>query len=133
MGPVFEDSGEAGEAHPPPGAPDPEPRPHTVPLNRSEERSLSGLEHELRRSAPDLATEMSTLTAATAGRPGTAWGEADRVLRAVAIGVILLVLLPWQWLAVAVWLGLLLVGFPIAMVRAWRNATAHEGNAERNP
>ncbi|MBP2367479.1 DUF3040 domain-containing protein [Pseudonocardia parietis] len=103
-----------------------------MPLNRCEERSLSELEHELRRSAPDLDTEMSALTAATTGHPGAAWGMADRVLRAVAIGVILLVLLPWQWLAVVAWIGLLL-GVPVAMVWAWRNADAHEGNAERNP
>lgn len=116
---------------PPPGTPDPEPRPHTVPLNRSEERRLSGLEHELRRSDPDLDAEMSALTAATAGRSG-ARGVTERVLQAVAIGVIVLALLPWQWLAVALWFGLLL-GVPFAMVWAWRNAAPREGEAERNP
>lgn len=124
---------------PPPGAPDPEPRPHAVPLNRAEERTLSGLEDDLRRSDPGLDTEMSALNTAGAGRGRDTLGRgtADRVLQAVAIGVIVLALLPREWLAAVLSFGLLLgVPFAMAMVaaRARREAGYGEhGTGEHGP
>lgn len=120
---------------PPSGAPDPEPRPHAVPLNRSEERRLSGLEHELRSSDPDLDSEMSALN--PAGRAGPAavrevadHGRTDRILQAVAIAVIVLVLVPREWLGAVLSIGLLL-GVPLAMtmvaVKARRDTDDADG------
>lgn len=111
------------------GAPDPDPRPSARPLDRAEERSLSGLEGELRRSDPDLESEMSSLES-TAGGPGAAErAPIDRILQAVAVGVIVLVLVPNQWLAGLLSFGLLL-GIPLAMamiaVRAKREGMQDE-------
>ncbi|MFP5070440.1 DUF3040 domain-containing protein [Pseudonocardia nantongensis] len=119
---------------PPPGGPDPEPRPHAVPLNRSEERTLSGLENDLRRSDPGLDTEMSALNAAGAGSGWDALGRgtADRVLQAVAIGVIVLVLLPGEWLAAVLSFGLLL-GVPFAMAMVAARARREAGYGEHGP
>ncbi|MEJ8279896.1 DUF3040 domain-containing protein [Pseudonocardia spirodelae] len=120
---------------PPPdgGTGDPEPRPSARPLDREEERVLSGLEDELRRSDPDL--RLSPPDPAPRAAPG---GSADRILQGVAIGVIALVLVPSDWLAGLLSFGLLL-GIPVAMAwiafRARREqATAGpDGDAEPRP
>lgn len=96
------------------GAPDPDPRPCARPLNRREERSLSDLEQELRRSDPDLESEMSSLQPAAAA-PGTANpAMLDRVLQGIAIAAIVLVLVPTEWLSGVLSFGLLL-GVPVAL------------------
>ncbi|MEQ3554303.1 hypothetical protein WIS52_27880 [Pseudonocardia nematodicida] len=109
--------------------PDPEPRPSAEPLNRREEQSLSGLEDELRRSAPELETEMSSLEAAR--RTRTDNDRLNRILQAFAITVIVLVLLPSDWVASILSFGLLL-GIPLVMAfiaaRARREHTTGEGD-----
>lgn len=111
------------------GAPDPDPRPAARPLDRAEERSLSGLEGELRRSDPDLESEMSSLESTAGGHGAVDRAPIDRILQAVAMGVIVLVLVPNQWLAGLLSFGLLL-GIPLAMamiaVRAKREGTQDE-------
>lgn len=113
-------------------APDPEPRPYASPLNRDEERSLADLEGELRRSDPDLESDMSSLEARRASQDHF---SLDRVLQAVAIAVIVLVLVPADWLAGILSFGLLL-GIPFAMamiaVRAKREGTQGEGGEPRD-
>lgn len=112
------------------GGPDPEPRPHAAPLDRAEERSLAGLEDELRRSDPDLDGEMAALAAARRVGPG---GTADRVLQVIAIAVIVGVLLPGEWLPVVLSLGLL-VGVPVAMAVIAARATREPGPGDpENP
>ncbi|MBP2369486.1 DUF3040 domain-containing protein [Pseudonocardia parietis] len=96
------------------GAPDPEPRPFARPLNRAEERSLSDLESELSRSDPDLNSEMSSLESTGGARGAVDRAPLDRILQGVAIGVIVLVLVPGEWLAGLLSFGLLL-GIPFAM------------------
>lgn len=109
-------------------APDPEPRPFASPLNRDEERSLADLEGELRRSDPDLESEMSSLARDERF-------SLDRVLQAVAIAVIVLVLVPTDWLAGILSFGLLL-GIPFAMAmiaaRAKREGGTGEGGEQRH-
>ena len=115
------------------GRPDPEPRPSAEPLNRAEERSLSDLEKELRSSDPDLESEMSSLESTGAGSGAADRAPLDRILQAVAIGVIVLVLVPNEWLAGLLSFGLLL-GIPFAMamiaVRAKREGQAEEGQRD---
>jgi hypothetical protein len=100
------------------GMPEPDPRHGARPLDRDEERALAGLEGELRRSDPDLDTGMTALET-TEAQPAAGHGSADRVLQAVAIGVIVLVLVPGEWLAGILSFGLLLgVPFAMAMIAA---------------
>ncbi|MBC3191207.1 DUF3040 domain-containing protein [Pseudonocardia sp. C8] len=120
-------------SQPPGGAPDPGPRPSARPLNRTEERTLSRLEQELRRSYPDLESEMSSLESAGAGRGEAPGVPLDRILQAVAIGVIVLALVPKEWLAALLSIGLLL-GIPFAMaliaVQAKWDGLGEDGNGE---
>lgn len=110
------------------GPPDPDPRSGARPLDRKEERTLAGLEGELRRSDPDLDSEMAALETTGARR-----SSVDRVLQAVAVGVIVLVLVPTEWVAGVLSFGLLL-GIPIAMatiaVRARREGTDRADGSE---
>ncbi|ANY08531.1 DUF3040 domain-containing protein [Pseudonocardia sp. HH130630-07] len=110
------------------GVPDPDPRSGARPLDRAEERALSGLEGELRRSDPGLDSEMAVLEdSARSAAPG---GSADRVLQAVAVAVIVLVLVPTDWLAGFLSFGLLL-GVPAAMALIAARAR-REGIARRD-
>ncbi|WP_224386217.1 DUF3040 domain-containing protein [Pseudonocardia sp. ICBG1293] len=103
------------------GTGDPDPRPAARPLDRDEELRLSGLEQELRRSDPELDTELGA-------PPRPAGGRADRILQAVAIAVIVLVVVPGEWVAGLLSFGLLL-GIPAAM--AWIAVRAHRENVAR--
>ena len=106
------------------GTGDPDPRPVARPLDRDEELRLSGLEQELRRSDPELDTELTA-----PHRPArAAGGRADRILQAVAITVIVLVIVPSDWVAGLLSFGLLL-GIPAAM--AWIAVRAHRENVAR--
>jgi len=107
-------------------APDPEPRPAASPLNRDEQRCLADLESELRRSDPDLDSEMSSLAR-------DEQFSLDRVLQAVAIAVIVLVLVPTEWLAGILSFGLLLgIPFAMAMIAARTKPQSVQGESGEN-
>lgn len=112
---------------PPPPQDEPEPRPHAAPLSRSEERRLTALEDELRRSAPALEGEMAALGTAPSRPPA---GRIDRALQVAAAVVIALVVLPEAWLAGVLLFGLVF-GVPLVMVvvavRARRKAAGRPG------
>lgn len=107
------------------GTGDPDPHPSARPLDRDEELRLSALEQELRRSDPRLDTELTA-----PHRPSrAAGGRVDRILQAVAITVIVLVLVPGDWIAGLLSFGLLL-GIPVVM--AWIAVRAHRENIARD-
>ena len=112
------------------GAPDPEPHPSARPLDRGEERSLSDLEKQLRSSDPDLESEMSSLESTGTGRSVLDGVPIDRILQAVAVGVIVLVLVPTNWLAGILSFGLLL-GIPFAMAMIAVRAKRESGQEEQ--
>lgn len=79
---------------------------------------MSDVESALRRSDPELESEMASLHHASSGSGSGSEGSAiplDRVLQTVAICVIVLVLVPREWMAWVVSIGVLLA-LPTALV-----------------
>ncbi|MFR9807009.1 DUF3040 domain-containing protein [Pseudonocardia sp. RS010] len=121
-------------ASPPPSPPPPEPDP-ARPLTEREKQVLAQLGSDLQASDPTLGDRLSTDPASARPR----WLTVDRAVQTLVVLVVLLVLLPAEWLGLVLVL-LLMVGLPLFLllladpkIRSWVGLAGRGSRRRREP